>query len=168
MPKGNGQEETNVRFRYGTPEKIGGWDQLGEDKLTGAARAFITGTIMQVLNMLRSVLTEFYTSIQAGIYYDIHPIRTTITGCDFTSTTSETAVTVTFPSPHGLVDDDIVKFDAVSGVTAIGSTYTDASFEDIKFMVTSAPTSTTITITMAAAESGTQLSNSGSSFRIVL
>jgi hypothetical protein len=29
----------NVRFRYGTPEKIGGWDQLGEDNLTGAARA---------------------------------------------------------------------------------------------------------------------------------
>ena len=29
----------NVRFRYGTPEKLGGWDQLGEDKLTGAARA---------------------------------------------------------------------------------------------------------------------------------
>ena len=29
----------NVRFRYGTPEKIGGWTQLGDDKLTGAARA---------------------------------------------------------------------------------------------------------------------------------
>ena len=28
-----------VRFRYGTPEKLGGWDQLGADKLTGAARA---------------------------------------------------------------------------------------------------------------------------------
>ena len=28
----------NVRFRYGTPEKIGGWKQLGESKLTGAAR----------------------------------------------------------------------------------------------------------------------------------
>ena len=28
-----------VRFRYGTPEKIGGWDQLGEHKLTGAGRA---------------------------------------------------------------------------------------------------------------------------------
>ena len=61
-----------------------------------------------------------------------------------------------------MVDDDIVKFDAVSGVTAIGSTYNDASFEDILFMVTSAPTATTITITMAAAEAGTQLSNSGS------
>ena len=28
----------NVRFRYGTPEKIGGWNQLGQSKLTGAAR----------------------------------------------------------------------------------------------------------------------------------
>ena len=28
----------NVRFRYGTPEKIGGWNQLGDSKLTGAAR----------------------------------------------------------------------------------------------------------------------------------
>ena len=29
----------NVRFRYGTPEKIGGWTQLGADNITGAARA---------------------------------------------------------------------------------------------------------------------------------
>ena len=28
----------NVRFRYNTPEKIGGWAQLGESKLTGASR----------------------------------------------------------------------------------------------------------------------------------
>ena len=28
----------NVRFRYGTPEKIGGWKQLGDDALTGAGR----------------------------------------------------------------------------------------------------------------------------------
>ena len=29
----------NVRFRYGSPEKIGGWQQLGSTNLTGAARA---------------------------------------------------------------------------------------------------------------------------------
>ena len=56
----------NVRFRYGSPEKIGGWDQLGEDKLTGAGRGpFITGMIMPVLNTRLSELTEFYMSIQA-------------------------------------------------------------------------------------------------------
>jgi hypothetical protein len=152
----------NVRFRYGTPEKIGGWDQLGEDKLTGAARALHhwddnAGTKYAAIGTNRILYVY-----SGGTYTDIHPLRATIAGCDFSSTSSETAVTVTFPSPHGLVDDDIVKFDGVSGVTAVGSTYTDASFEDIKFMVTSAPTATTITITMASTESGTPLSNSGS------
>ena len=40
----------NVRFRYGSPEKIGGWDQLGEDKLTGVD-LFTIGMIMQELIM---------------------------------------------------------------------------------------------------------------------
>jgi len=151
-----------VRFRYGTPEKIGGWDQLGEDKLTGAARALHHWDDNAGIKYAAIGTNRILYVYSGGQYYDIHPLRTTITGCDFTSTSSDTAVTVTFPSPHGLVDDDIVKFDAVSGVTAVGSTYTDASFEDILFMVTSAPTATTITITMAASESGTQLSNSGS------
>ena len=149
----------NIRFRYGTPEKIGGWDQLGEDKLTGAARALHHWDDNAGIKYAAIGTNRILYIYSGGQYYDIHPLRTTITGCDFSSTTSDTAVTVTFPSPHGLVDDDIVKFDAVSGITAVGSTYTDASFEDIKFMVTSAPTATTITITMAAAESGTQLSN---------
>ena len=151
-----------VRFRYGTPEKIGGWDQLGEDKLTGAARALHHWDDNAGIKYAAIGTNRILYVYSGGQYYDIHPLRTTITGCDFTSTSSDTAVTVTFPSPHGLVDDDIVKFDGVSGVTAVGSTYTDASFEDILFMVTSAPTATTITITMAASESGTQLSNSGS------
>ena len=34
-------EGENVRFRYGTPEKIGGWNQLGESKLTGALEVYI-------------------------------------------------------------------------------------------------------------------------------
>ena len=29
----------NVRFRYGLPEKIGGWEQLTANSLVGAARA---------------------------------------------------------------------------------------------------------------------------------
>ena len=152
----------NVRFRYGTPEKIGGWDQLGEDKLTGAARALHHWDDNAGIKYAAIGTNRILYVYSGGQYTDIHPLRTTITGCDFTSTDSETAVTVTFPSPHGLIDDDIVKFDAVSGVTAIGSTYTDASFEDIKFMVTSAPTALTITITLASAEALTPLSNSGS------
>jgi len=152
----------NVRFRYGTPEKIGGWDQLGEDKLTGAGRALHHWDDNAGVKYAAIGTNRILYVYSGGQFYDIHPIRTTIAGCDFTSTSSSTTVTITFPSPHGLIDDDIVLMDGVSGVTAVGSTYTDASFEDIKFMVTSAPTATTIEVTMAATESGTPLSNSGS------
>ena len=151
-----------VRFRYGSPEKIGGWEQLGEDNLTGAGRAlhhFDDNAGIKYAAIGTNRILYIYSG---GQYYDIHPIRATITGCDFTSTSSSTTVTITFPSAHGLIDNDIVLMDGVSGVTAVGSTYTDASFEDIKFMVTSAPTATTIEVTMASTESGTPLSNSGS------
>ena len=150
-----------VRFRYGTPEKIGGWDQLGEHKLTGAGRALHHWDDNAGVKYAAIGTNRILYVYSGGQYYDIHPIRATITGCDFTSTSSSTTVTITFPSPHGLSDDDIILMDAVSGVTAVGSTYTDSSFEDIKFMVTSAPTSTTIEVTMATAEALTPLSNSG-------
>jgi len=151
-----------VRFRYGTPEKIGGWDQLGEHKLTGAGRALHHWDDNAGIKYAAIGTNRILYIYSGGQYYDIHPIRTTIAGCDFSSTSSEATVTITFPTPHGLIDDDIVLMDGVSGVTAVGSTYTDASFEDIKFMVTAAPTSTTIEVTMASSEAGTPLSNSGS------
>ena len=150
----------NVRFRYGSPEKIGGWSQLGGDKLTGAGRA---------IHNWNNNVNEKYSAIgtnrilyvfSEGVFYDIHPIRLTITGANFTSTSGSPTVTVTVASVHGLKDDDIVLFDAVSGLS--GSTFTNATFEDQKFMVTSVPTSTTFTITMAVNESGTAITNAGS------
>ena len=152
----------NVRFRYGTPEKIGGWTQLGQDKLTGAARAIHHWDDNAGIKYAAIGTNRILYVYSGGIYYDIHPIRATLTGANFTSTASSKTVTVTCTGTHGLNEDDIVMFDSVSGVTAVGSTYTDATFEDQKFMVTSVPTTSTFTITMDAQESGTPLSTSGS------
>ena len=152
----------NVRFRYGTPEKIGGWSQLGDDKLTGATRALHHWDDNAGVKYAAIATNRILYVYSGGVYYDIHPIRTTLTGCSFTSTSSKKTVTVTSSGSNGLVDNDIVMFDAVSGVTAVGSTYTDASFEDKKFMVTSVPDSTHFTITMDDVEAGTPLSTSGS------
>ena len=151
-----------VRFRYGSPEKIGGWQQLGEDKLTGAGRALHHWDDNAGVKYAAIGTNRILYVYSGGQLYDIHPIRTSIAGCVFSSSSGTNTVTITFPSSHGLIDDDIVLMTGVSGVTAVGSTYNDASFENIKFMVTSAPTATTITVTMATTESGTQLSNSGS------
>ena len=150
----------NVRFRYGSPEKIGGWQQLGENKLTGAGRAIHHFDDNAGIKYAAIGTNRILYAYSGGIFYDIHPIRATITGANFTSTSSSTTVTVTLGSPHALNDNDIVLFDSVTGLT--GSTFTNATFEDNKFMVTSVPSTTTFTITMATAESGTPLSSAGS------
>ena len=160
--EGQWYDGDNVRFRYGTPEKIGGWIQLGDDKLTGAARALHHWDDNAGIKYAAIGTNRILYVYSGGVFYDIHPLRTTLTGAKFTSTSSQKSVTVTCTGSHGLGENDIVKFDNVSGVTAVGSTYTDASFEDIKFMVTSVPTTATFTITMDTAESGTALSLSGS------
>ena len=151
----------NVRFRYGSPEKIGGWEQLGGDKLTGAGRAIHNwnNNISQKYSAIGTNRILYVYS--EGAFYDIHPIRVTVTGADFTSTSGSTTVTVTASSAvHGLEENDIVLFDAVSGLS--GSTFTDATFEDQKFMVTSVVSSNSFTITMATTEAGTALTNAGS------
>ena len=155
----------NVRFRYGSPEKIGGSSQLGDDKLTGAARAlhhFDNNAGIKYAAIGTNRILYVYSG---STFYDIHPIKKTVTGCTFSSVSSSPTVTVNFGTAHGLAEDDIVLFDAVSGLS--GSTFTNASFEDIKFMVTSVPTSSTITITMASNESGTPLSGSGSASGLI-
>ena len=142
-----------VRFRYGTPEKIGGWDQLGEHKLTGAGRALHHFDDNAGIKYAAIGTNRILYVYSGGQFYDIHPIKNTITGCNFSTTNTETAVTITFPSPHGMEEDDIVLLDTVTAPP--GSGYSDADFEDIKFMATSVPTATTITITMDSAASGT-------------
>ena len=149
-----------VRFRYGSPEKIGGWQQLGESKLTGAARALHHWDDNAGIKYAAIGTNRILYAYSGGLYYDIHPIRVTLTGASFTSTSSSPTVTITCGTNHGLLENDIVLFDSVTGLS--GSTFTNATFEDNKFMVTSVPSGTTFTITMDANESGTPLSTTGS------
>ena len=150
----------NVRFRYGTPEKIGGWSQLGESKLTGAARAMHhivnnSGTKFSIIGTNRILYA--YTG---GIFYDISPIKTTTTLTNaFTTVNGSTSVTITFSTDHGINENDIILLDNFTAIT--GSDYTAADFDDKKFMVTSRPTATTITITMPTAETGAGATLSG-------
>ena len=142
-----------VRFRYGTPEKIGGWQQLGEDKLTGAGRALHHFDDNAGIKYAAIGTNRMLYVYSGGQFYDITPIKNTITSCTFSTTSGDSAVTINFPSPHGMNEDDIVLLDTVTAPP--GSGYSDADFEDKKFMATSVPTATTITVTMGSNASGT-------------
>ena len=150
----------NVRFRYGTPEKIGGWAQLGENKMTGAARALHhivnkSGNKFAIIGTNRILYA--YTG---GVFYDIHPIKTTTTLTSAFSTTNGSAVvTLTFSGTTEYNAKDIILLDNFSTIT--NSNFVASDFNDKKFMVTSVPNSTTITITMPSNETGSGASSSG-------
>ena len=150
----------NVRFRYGTPEKIGGWQQLGNNKLTGAARAMhhIVNRGGQKFSIIGT--NRILYAYSGGVFYDIHPIESTTSLTNaFTTTNGSTSVTITFGSGHSLAPGDIILLDNFTAIT--GSNYSASDFDDKKFMVTSAPTNLTITITMPSAETGSGATLSG-------
>ena len=137
----------NVRFRYSTPEKIGGWAQLGEDYLTGAARSlhhFVDNSAIKYSAIGTNRILYVYTG---GIFYDIHPIKSTNTLSNaFTTTNGSKSVYITLSSTVGYNAGDIILLDNFSAIT--NSDYDADDFNDIKFMITSIVSSTQIEITI--------------------
>ena len=151
----------NVRFRYGTPEKIGGWKQLGgSNDLTGAGRGlhhFVSSTSIKYSIIGTNRILYAYSG---GVFYDIHPIKSTNTLTSAFSTTNGSAVvTLTFSTTHNISANDIILLDNFSTIT--NSNFSSTDFDDKKFMVTSVPSATTLTITMPSNESGSGATTSG-------
>ena len=150
----------NVRFRYGTPEKIGGWSQLGSDNLTGAGRGlhhFVNSSARKYAIIGTNRILYAYSG---GAYYDIHPIKSTTTLTSaFSTTNGSTEVTITFSTTHNISASDIILLDNFSTIT--NSNFGASDFDNKKFMVTSVPTATTLTVTMPSAETGSGATTSG-------
>jgi hypothetical protein len=150
----------NVRFRYGTPEKIGGWKQLGTDDLTGATRGL--HHFVNSLGRKYAIIgtNRILYAFSGGVFYDIHPIKstTTLTNC-FSTTNGSPTVTITFSGAHDIQEDDIILLDNFTAIT--NSNFSASDFDDKKFMVTSVPSTTTLTITMPSNETGSGATTSG-------
>jgi len=149
-----------VRFRYGSPEKIGGWAQLGDITLTGrntALHQFISSDGIKYAALGTNRMLYVYSG---GAFYDITPLKSTTTLTNaFTTSNGSTSVTITFASAHGISKGDIILCDNFTAIT--DSNFSSSNFDDKNFMVTTVPTSTTITVTMGSAESGSGASTSG-------
>ena len=153
----------NVRFRYGIPEKIGGWNQLGnvnENELTGAGRGL--HHFVNSLGRRYAIIgtNRILYAFSGGVFYDIHPIKSTTTLTNaFTTTNGSPTVTITFATGHGVEPQDIILLDNFTTIT--GSNFGASDFDNKKFMVTSVPTTNTLTITMPSNETGSGATTSG-------
>jgi hypothetical protein len=150
----------NVRFRYGSPEKIGGWSQLGSVDITGRNTAIHHFVNTNGIKYAALGTNRILYAYSGGIFYDIHPIKATTTLTSAFSTTNGSAtVTITFASAHNINQFDIILLDNFSSIT--NSNFNSSNFDDNKFMVTSIPTDTTLTIDVGSNESGSGASTSG-------
>jgi hypothetical protein len=150
----------NVRFRYGSPEKIGGWAQLGSVDITGrntAIHHFVNTSGIKYAVLGTNRILYAYSG---GIFYDIHPIKSTTTlSSAFSTTNGSAVVTLTFSSAHNINKFDIILLDNFSSIT--NSNFSASNFNDNKFMVTTIPSTTTLTINVGSNESGSGASTSG-------
>ena len=138
-------DSDNVRFRYGLPEKVGGWQSLLNESIVGVVRkqhAFVDndGNRYVALGTNKFLLLYF-----EGGLYDITPLKTALTSATLATTDASPICSITTGTDHNLSLGDIILLDNVT--LPVGTGYVDADFEDKLFQVTSITSNTVFTIT---------------------
>jgi hypothetical protein len=137
-------DSDNVRFRYGLPEKVGGWSSLVTDTIVGVSRKMHAFVDLDGNRYVAIGTDKFLLLYFEGQLFDITPVKTALTGATIATTSGSAVCTITKAS-HGLSAGDIVQF---NNVTLPGGTgYTAADFEDKNFQVTGVTSTSVFTVT---------------------
>ncbi len=102
-----------VRFRYGQPEKIGGYTAIGQQTISGPTRAQHTWTDLEGNRYAALGTSKALYIYYEDKFYDVTPLATAITGATFTSTNGSNIVTVN-KSSHVLEVGDYITFTSVT------------------------------------------------------
>ena len=120
--EGTWYETDKVRFRFGLPEKIGGWQRLSANTYLGVARSLTNWATLSGQNLLAVGTNLKYYIERGGQYFDVTPIRLTTAAGDveFDATTGSAVITATNVD-HGAQQGDFVTF---SGAVSLGGNIT--------------------------------------------
>tara|TARA_Y100000114_G_scaffold38707_2_gene34440 strand:+ start:6235 stop:8124 length:1890 start_codon:yes stop_codon:yes gene_type:complete len=149
-----------IRFNFGLPQKLGGWEKYSSNTYLGTARRLHNWIALDSSNYLGVGTHLKYYIEEGGLYNDITPIRSTTSAGDvtFSATNGSTTITVTDTS-HGAQENDFVTF---SGAVSLGGVIT-ATVLNQEYQVVSVPTANTFTITSSVAANSSDTGNGGSS-----
>ena len=141
--EGGYYESDNVRFRQGTPEKIGGWVRISANTFLGVCRSLWNWVTFGFQNLLGVGTNLKFYILNGGTYYDITPTQTVHTLTNpFATVNLSTTVTVT-DATGGFINNDFVTF---TGATAVGGITISGEYQ----ITTSSSTVYTITAASAA------------------
>ena len=133
-----------VRFRYGQPEKIGGFTAIGQKTIAGPARAQHTWNDLEGRKYAALGTSKALYIYYEDAFYDVTPLQTAITGATFTSTNGSSTVTVNKTS-HAL---DVGEYVTFTSVTVPGATTT------LNGAITDSDTTITLTDASSFSSSG--------------
>jgi len=153
-------DSDNVRFRYGLPEKVGGWSSLVTDTIVGVARRQFAFVDLDGNRYVAIGTDKFLLIYFEGQLYDITPLKTTLTSATIATTNNSPTCTITKTS-HGIGVGDIVQLDNVTLPSGTG--FSNSDFEDKNFQVLS---KTTNTFTINQSSNATATISTGGSLSI--
>ena len=123
--EGGWYECDKIRFRQGNPEKIGGWTPFSYNTYLGVCRSLWNWITLSNENLVGVGTNLKFYILKGGAYYDITPIRKTITLSNpFTATNGSAVITVSEVG-HGCADGDFVTYSG-AGITGLGGNITAA------------------------------------------
>jgi hypothetical protein len=149
-----------IRFRLGTPEKIGGWTKYATNTFQGAARRLHNWVALDGSDFL-GIGTHLKYYIEEGqAFNDITPIRNTTNAGDITFSASNGSTEITVSDPaHGANENDFVIF---SGASSLGGNIT-ANVLNQEYQITSLISSNSYTVTSSIAANASDTGNGGAS-----
>ena len=150
-----------VRFRYGQPEKIGGYTAIGQETISGPTRAQHTWTDLEGNRYAALGTSKGLYIYYEDKFYDITPLATALTSATFTSTNGSNTVTVNKTS-HALDVGEYVTFTSVTLPGGGATGFTVANFQDFTYEVLTVPNANSFTIQMKTNESGSGMTAAGS------
>lgn len=155
--EGGWYECDKIRFRQGSPEKIGGWVQFSNARFLGICRSLFNWVTLGFANLISVGTNLKYYIEQGGQYYDVTPIRaaTAPGGATFAATNGSSTITVT-DNAHGALAGDFVTF---SGAVSLGGNITAAVLNQ-NYQIVTVPTANTYTITAKSTTGQTVTANS--------
>jgi hypothetical protein len=149
----------NVRFRYGVPEKIGGWQSASNYNLIGNPTDIHTYTANDGTSLCALGTNNKLYVLYNNYFYDVTPLSTTVPAV-FTMTSGTTIVNV-LSTGSNCTAGDFVTFSGVTGVSVSNTAVNNTSMAS-QFQVQSVSSANNYTISLDGLGTPGTVTTSGS------
>ena len=147
-----------IRFRFGYPEKFGGWEKMSPNTYQGTARRLHNWLALDGSNFLGVGTHLKYYIEEGGTFNDITPVRVSTTNSTtFSATNGSANITVT-EANHGAAENDFVTF---SNAVSLGGVVT-ATILNAEHQIVSVTNANTYVITVSLNANASDSGNGGS------